>query len=72
MAQAEGCNKSCALFGRRRRSGASRKRQMDFVRAIDAAGIKPVVDLAFDLDEIVDAFRYEASGQHFGKICLEF
>jgi hypothetical protein len=44
--------------------------QMDFVRVIDAAGIKPVIDRTFDLDEIVDAFRYEASGRHFGKICL--
>ena len=50
----------------------SRKHQLDFVRAIDAAGIKPVIDRTFDLDEIVDAFRYEASGRHFGKICLEF
>jgi NADPH:quinone reductase-like Zn-dependent oxidoreductase len=50
----------------------SRKHQLDFVRAIDAAGIKPVIDRSFDLDEIADAFRYEASGQHFGKICLEF
>jgi hypothetical protein len=31
-----------------------------------------VIDRSFDLDEIADAFRYEASGQHFGKICLEF
>ncbi len=50
----------------------SRKHQMDFVRGIDAAGIKPVIDRRFDLDEIADAFRFEASGQHFGKICLEF
>ena len=45
---------------------------MDFVRAIDAAHIKPVIDRNFELDEIPDAFFYEASGQHFGKICLEF
>jgi NADPH:quinone reductase-like Zn-dependent oxidoreductase len=50
----------------------SRRHQMDFVRAIDAARIKPVIDRSFDLDKIADAFRYEASGQHFGKICLEF
>jgi NADPH:quinone reductase-like Zn-dependent oxidoreductase len=50
----------------------SHRHQMDFVRAIDAAHIKPVIDRSFDLDEIADAFRYEASGQHFGKICLEF
>ena len=50
----------------------SRRHQTVFVRAIDAAHIKPVIDRSFGLDEIVDAFRYEASGQHFGKICLEF
>ncbi len=50
----------------------SRRHQMDFVRAIDAAGIKPIIDRTFDLDRIADAFRYEASGQHFGKICLTF
>jgi hypothetical protein len=38
----------------------SRKHQLDFVRDIDAAGIKPVIDRSFDLDEIADAFRYEA------------
>ena len=48
------------------------RHQMDFVRAIDAADIKPVIDRSFDLDKIADAFRYEASGQHFGKICLAF
>jgi hypothetical protein len=50
----------------------SRRHQTDFVHAIDAAHIKPVIDRSFDLNEIADAFRYEASGQHFGKICLEF
>jgi NADPH:quinone reductase-like Zn-dependent oxidoreductase len=50
----------------------SRRHQMDFVRAIDAAHIKPVIDRSFGLDQIADAFKYEASGQHFGKICLEF
>ncbi len=50
----------------------SRRHQMDFVRAIDAAEIKAVIDRSFDLNDIADAFRYEASGQHFGKICLAF
>ena len=50
----------------------SRKHQSEFIRAIDATRIKPVVDRSFGLDEIVDAFRYEAGGYHFGKICLEF
>ena len=50
----------------------SRKHQMDFIRAIDATRFKPVVDRCFGLNEIADAFRYEASGRHVGKICLEF
>ena len=50
----------------------SRRHQTDYVRAIDAMGLKPVIDRSFALEEIADAFRYEASGAHFGKICLEF
>ncbi len=39
----------------------SRRHQIDFVRAIDAADIKPVIDRGFGLDKIADAFRYEAN-----------
>lgn len=50
----------------------SRREQNDMVRAIDASGFKPIIDRAFGLAEIADAFRYQASGEHFGKICLTF
>jgi len=50
----------------------NRRQQMDFVRAIEASGLRPVIDRSFGLAEIADAFRYEASGAHFGKIGLEF
>ncbi|MDX1731344.1 MAG: NAD(P)-dependent alcohol dehydrogenase, partial [Aurantimonas coralicida] len=50
----------------------SRRHQMDMVRAIDAIGLKPVIDRSFALEDIADAFRHEESGAHFGKICLEF
>ena len=50
----------------------SRAQQQEMIRAIDANGIRPVIDKRFALDEIVDAFRYQESNQHFGKICLEF
>jgi NADPH:quinone reductase-like Zn-dependent oxidoreductase len=50
----------------------NRRQQMDFVRAIDTTGLKPAIDRTFGLDGIGDAFRYEESGAHFGKICLEF
>jgi NADPH:quinone reductase-like Zn-dependent oxidoreductase len=49
----------------------SRRHQIDMVRAIDATGLKPVIDRTFALRDIADAFRYEESGAHFGKICLE-
>lgn len=51
----------------------SRRHQLDFVRAIDATGLKPVIDAArFPLTEIAAAFRHQASGAHFGKIVLEY
>jgi NADPH:quinone reductase-like Zn-dependent oxidoreductase len=50
----------------------SRREQEDFVRAIDATGLKPVIDRSFPLDGIADAFRLQKNGAHFGKICLEF
>ncbi len=49
----------------------SRSQQFDMVRAIDASGIKPVIDSTFPLQQIADAFTYQAAGRHFGKICLE-
>ena len=49
----------------------SRRAQQDFVRAVEAIGLRPVIDRAFPLDAIADAFRYQQSGKHFGKICLE-
>ena len=50
----------------------SRREQADMVRAIDASGFKPIIDRTFGLAEIAAAFRHQASGGHFGKICLEF
>jgi NADPH:quinone reductase-like Zn-dependent oxidoreductase len=49
-----------------------RRHQQEMVRAIDATGLRPVIDRTFSLDAVADAFRYEESGKHFGKICLEF
>jgi len=49
----------------------SRQQQLEMIRAIDANGLKPVIDRHFPLDGIVDAFRYQESNQHFGKIVLD-
>ena len=50
----------------------SRREQRDMVRAIDAIGLKPVIDRSFPLDGLADAFRHQESGAHFGKIVLDF
>jgi NADPH:quinone reductase-like Zn-dependent oxidoreductase len=39
-------------------------------RAISLAGLRPVVDRAFNFEEIADAMRYMESAAHFGKICV--
>ncbi len=49
----------------------SRRHQQEMIRAIDATGLRPVVDRSFPLEGLADAFRYEESGAHFGKICVE-
>lgn len=49
----------------------SRTQQIDMVKAIDANGMRPVVDKVFPLESIVEAFQYQESNKHFGKICLE-
>lgn len=50
----------------------SRREQQDFVRALDAADIRPVIDRRFPLAQLADAFRYEMSAAHFGKIGVEW
>ena len=50
----------------------ARQHQQDMVRAIDANGIKPVLDQSFALEKLADAFRRQESNQHFGKIVVEW
>lgn len=50
----------------------TRADQQDLVRALDATGIKPVIDSSFALDDIANAFRHQESQKHFGKICLSY
>ena len=49
----------------------SRRHQMEMIRAIDANGMRPVIDRHFPLEEIVAAFQHQESNKHFGKICLD-
>jgi len=50
----------------------SREQQVAMIRAIEASGIRPVIDSSFPLERVADAFRHQESGRHFGKICLEW
>ena len=50
----------------------SRVMQEKMVAAINVSGIKPIIDKSFAFDQLADAFRYQNSGKHFGKIVLEW
>jgi NADPH:quinone reductase-like Zn-dependent oxidoreductase len=49
----------------------SRREQQDMVRAVEANGIKPVIDSHFPLADLPAAFRHQESGAHFGKIVVD-
>lgn len=50
----------------------NRRHQQDFVRALDTGILRPVIDRVFPLEKLAEAFRYEESGGHFGKIGIEW
>jgi NADPH:quinone reductase-like Zn-dependent oxidoreductase len=50
----------------------NRRQQQEMIGAIDATGLKPVIDRTFPPEALADAFRYEQSRKHLGKICVEF
>lgn len=41
-------------------------------QALEASGLRPVVDQVFPVDKVQDALRSLEAGSHFGKICLTF
>jgi NADPH:quinone reductase-like Zn-dependent oxidoreductase len=49
----------------------SRRDQLDMVRAIEAHGIRPVIDGRFPLEQLRGAFERLGAGRHVGKICIE-
>lgn len=48
----------------------SREMQMNMVDAINVSGMRPVVDKVFGFEELKEAFEYQESGRHFGKIVV--
>jgi len=53
-------------------SVGNREQHLAMIRAIEANGVRPVIDSRFPLEGIADAFRHQESRHHFGKICLEW
>lgn len=66
---------TAALMGRQIRLNGitvgSRRHQQDMVRALEALDLRPVIDRTFSLSGLVDAFKYEESRAHFGKIGVQ-
>ena len=48
-----------------------RQALVDCVRAVAAAGIRPVIDRVFGFDEAKAAFQHLADGRHVGKVVVE-
>ena len=46
--------------------------QEDMVKAIEKSDMKPIIDRSFPLDELDQAFQYQETGKHFGKIVVEW
>jgi NADPH:quinone reductase-like Zn-dependent oxidoreductase len=62
------------IAGARRMSGiyvGSRGMHEDLNRAVDIAGIHPVVDKVFAFAEARAAYAYLEAGQHFGKVVIQ-
>ena len=49
----------------------NRTQQQEMIKAIESNNMRPVIDSTFPLENIVEAFQYQETNQHFGKICLE-
>ncbi|HLR18047.1 MAG TPA: NAD(P)-dependent alcohol dehydrogenase [Alcanivoracaceae bacterium] len=51
---------------------ANRQDQQNFVKALEVIDAQPVIDTTYEYAELAEAFAYQQSGQHFGKICVQW
>ena len=49
----------------------SRSQQERMITYINQVKFFPIIDRVFELEDIVSAFQYQETNQHFGKICLK-
>ncbi|WAC74040.1 NAD(P)-dependent alcohol dehydrogenase [Roseateles sp. SL47] len=50
----------------------SRRDQQDYVAALEQGDIRPVIDRSFPLEQLAQAFRFQESAGHFGKLVVEW
>ena len=50
----------------------SRRLQQEYITALEQNNIHPIIDRSFKLEQLADAFRFQESGNHFGKIVIEW
>lgn len=50
----------------------NRLQQQQYVRALEENDLRPIIDKSFALDELAQAFEYQQSAQHFGKIVVQW
>ena len=43
----------------------------DMIRLIEAVKLKPVVDKVFDFEHVREAYEYQESQQHVGKVVIK-
>jgi len=52
-------------------TGGRRVHQLEMIRALNTMDLRPVIDVTYPFAKIVEAFQFQESGRHFGKVCIE-
>lgn len=50
----------------------NRRQQQDYIAALEQNNLRPIIHSRFPLEQLADAFRLQANGDHFGKIVIEW
>jgi NADPH:quinone reductase-like Zn-dependent oxidoreductase len=50
----------------------NRRQQQQMIEALACNDVRPVIDRTFPLEKLAEAFQFQESGSHFGKICVEY
>ncbi|MDV6249990.1 NAD(P)-dependent alcohol dehydrogenase [Vibrio sp. EA2] len=50
----------------------NRQQQKEYIAALEANNVRPVIDKVYKFEQLAEAFGYQETGGHFGKICVEW